>query len=58
MQESITINIAVYIIMLIFSIVLVSYAVYLSYKIVTKGSRQDARFEDIYTGWAILGKLD
>ena len=35
MEESITMNIVIYIVMMIFTIVLVSYAVYLSWKIVT-----------------------
>ena len=37
MAESITMNIVIYIVILIFTIMLVSYAVYLSWKIVTKG---------------------
>jgi len=37
MEESITMNIVIYIVMMIFTVMLVSYAVYLSWKIVTKG---------------------
>ena len=36
-EESITRNIVIYIVILIFTVMLVSYAVYLSWKIVTKG---------------------
>ena len=36
-EESITMNIVIYIVMMIFTTMLVSYAVYLSWKIVTKG---------------------
>ena len=41
MEESINMNIAVYIIMMFLTIILVSYAVYLSYQIVTKGSQRN-----------------
>ena len=40
-EESINMNIAVYIIMMFLTIILVSYAVYLSYQIVTKGSQRN-----------------
>ena len=39
MKESTNINIAIYIVMAILSVILVSYAVYLSYQIVTKANR-------------------
>ena len=39
MEESTNINIAIYIVMAILSVILVSYAVYLSYQIVTKANR-------------------
>ena len=59
-EESITMNIVIYIVMMIFTTMLVSYAVYLSWKIVTKG-RQSLNnlsltpgYEPVAQSWIII----
>ena len=50
MEESANINIAIYIIMIIFTVILVSYAVYLSYQIVTKANRSPSSLSQVNLG--------
>ena len=59
-EESITMNIVIYIVMMIFTTMLVSYAVYLSWKIVTNG-RQSLNnlsltpgYEPVAQSWIII----